>query len=257
MVSGHVINYDRCMDGTFQPSAVALLDVLGFKGIERHGPPALIADALSTTRQTMKEIAGLIPTYHVPDDPGERIQSCTAWFSDTIYLAAQFPIGMPVDNHGARFLIDCVSTVVSAAIKEAATEPFQLVFRGVVTFGGALMEKDNILFGPAIVEASKLHENADGPFVWLTPKAAQLAGELESQAHLPSLTPYEVPMKNGECVSTLTVDPTYYASAEGAASVRVGFEAALARDSHGHDLTSKRQNATNFFEHLAKRATRR
>ena len=85
----------------------------------------------------------------------------------------------------------------------------------------------------------------------------RLAGQQAWQSHLPSLTEYDVPMKDGERVVTLVVDPTYYAAERGTGSVRLGFEAALSRESVGHDLTTKRQNTTRFFEHLKRRATAR
>jgi hypothetical protein len=168
------------MDSIMQPSAVALLDVLGFKGIEAQAPPALVAEALTAVRETMSDMAKIMSSIPDEEESTRMVSVQKAWFSDTIYLIAQLPAGKKTDAGRAKFLIDCVATTLSAAIREAAIGEVPLVFRGVVTFGDALVEGGDIFFGRAIVEAAELYEKADGAFVWLTPKAAELVGELPS-----------------------------------------------------------------------------
>lgn len=235
------------MDKTLtKQSAVALLDVLGFKGIEAHASSATVAKALVAVRATMSDMADYMS--RIPGDhEGKPLVSVRwAWFSDTMFLVAQYPDDSVSTADCGRLLVDCVASTVSATMQLAARSlDFPLVFRGVITFGDAVVEGKDIFFGKAIREAAELYERADGAFVWLTPKAAKVIGEAGAVKR------YLVPLKTGQFIDTLVVNPIHSVTDEDLELVHGGFVEAMSKDDV--DVVIKSQNTLRFLNDMERR----
>src|SRR5579863_10100727 len=84
------------MEPTYQLSAVALLDVLGFKGIERQTDPTVVAAALKTARKTLESATKAVNQLGLHSGRLRgRVKIKKAWFSDTICVVAQPPEIVP------------------------------------------------------------------------------------------------------------------------------------------------------------------
>ena len=232
-----------------QRSAVALLDVLGFKDRQALDRPAVIAKTLVLARQSVASVGKMITDHSGP----VPIVTHPGWFSDTLCLVAQWPSGgspgLPVDGQ----IINTVCSAVSTALYMAADDKdCPLVLRGVVTLGDALVEEDNIYFGSAIDEAASLHECAEGAFVSLSPGAASAIEATGAAKYLDEkglLVRYEVPMKGGARQNTFVVSPAWIGSGSVLNEVRAGYEKAMSR-SNRPDVAIKRENTVRFLDAL-------
>jgi hypothetical protein len=242
------------MSAPSKNSAVALIDVLGFKGIERNHDPAVIAETLVAARFTLeaagKAAKNIGAHIHIL---GPNFALKRAWFSDTICLVAQ--PDAEVKHRSAdevqACLVDIVAFCVGYILRSAALFSTPLAFRGVVTSGNALVEGNDIYFGEAIAEASDLYETAEGAFVWLSPTAASVPPLFGRGMGQRSLLRYTVPLKGGRTIDTLVVNPfidTAPSMAQGN-DVRKGIERAMKGDRL--DIAIKRQNTLRFLDHVA------
>lgn len=238
-------------EGSSTVSAVALLDVLGFKRIERNSPHSLAADTLKSARTTMSSFADVIlDNFAIQKRYGRDLVIKRLWFSDTIFIVANFapppetpdPIALESLN---RALIDIVTLCVQAAITTAARAPRPLAFRGAITVGPAIIESDDILFGEAIAEAADIYELAEGAFVWLSPKTSRIVESTGSEIGPLNqiFIRYPVPIKTGCSIETMVVRP----GLPGQPGIRAGFERAMEGDRL--DVVFKRQNTLRFLDH--------
>ncbi len=240
-------------------SAVALIDVLGFKGIERRHDPAAVTAALGTAREAIDNLTKWMTTEDVSQFNllGGRPNVISSWFSDTICVVSQLPTPGPLqlelDENDPRVqaalvevLVRCVATMIDKAV---VTSNPPLVFRGVITVGDLIVDQANIYMGPAINEASELYEIATGAFVWLTPAAARLPYKDVEQVGHDGLVWYDVPTKAG-VIRTRVVNPfinTLAASSEGS-KIERGFEEAMKGDRF--DIAMKRQHTRRFLRKI-------
>jgi hypothetical protein len=175
-----------------------------------------------------------------------------------------------VDDETLGGLVDLVCVVSAYAMRVAAQSDRALVYRGAVTTGTVLVDipetatawQDSearevlppgvFLLGPAIGEADRCHQLAEGGFVWLTASAARLPA--------PKVTPYRqilydyvVPMKDGRTVSTKVVTPFVdLGVGQPRDPVRSGYERAF--DSGGQEAAAKRDNTIRLLNYLAQQA---
>jgi hypothetical protein len=212
-------------------SVVALIDALGFKGLEKRMNPAMAIEAMKVARTSMATMTnwmndtGGYEHFHVL---GGKPTVRKSWFSDTICVIVQPPVDEPrenveyrnglideatstialrgLDERGKAALVDIAVECVGNFLRSAATSALPFVFRGVVTVGDTIVDDENIYMGSAIGEASSLYEAADGAFVWLSPGADRLPMSDVGRDH-DGLVQYSVPLKDGRSVDTRVVSP--------------------------------------------------
>lgn len=241
-------------------SAVALIDVLGFKGIERrHDDPTTVTAALGTARQAIANLTGWMTTDDVShfNSLGGRPTVTSSWFSDTICVVAQLPTPGPLqlerdenDPKIQAILVEVLVRCVAMMIREAAaTSKPPLVFRGVITAGNLIFDPPSIYIGPAINEASELYEIATGAFVWLTPAAARLPYYDVEPLGQDGLVWHTVPTKVGS-IRTRVVNPFIATLANSSAGLEIerGFMEAMKGDRF--DITLKRQHTRRFLRKI-------
>jgi hypothetical protein len=241
---------------TSRVSAVALIDVLGFKGIEKRHDPKLVAAAMNAARDAITSVGkfiseiGALHANILGGAPSIKI----GWFSDTICMVAQQPEDphSPGDAVDIRVrLVDIMALSVGYLLSNAArSSGLPLTFRGAVTVGNALVEDGNVYFGPAIEEAASLYELADGAFVWLSPEASALP-KLRLPASDRALVDYDVPLKSGQSLRTRVVNPFMDTAPNRPErqEIRQGIERAM--EGHRLDIAIKRQNTLRFLDHVA------
>jgi hypothetical protein len=242
---------------TLKVSAVALIDALGFRGIEARHDIARVAAALQTARQVMASATDFVSKKAAlyTNVLGGPASVKKAWFSDTICVVGQQPdIPRVMGDFGEvdirAHLVDLVALCVAFLLRSAATSPLPLTFRGVITVGDALVENNDIFFGPAITEAAALYEMAEGAFVWLSPEAAALPRPIANPTYRP-LVEYQVPLKGGQSIGTRVVNPFMdrQPADEQGKMIRSGIEEAMVGDRL--DVAIKRQNTIRFLDHVA------
>jgi hypothetical protein len=251
-------------------SAVALIDVLGFKGIDRRHDPAVVLSTLAAARKAISELTDWMNTedlshlHHL----GGRPNMTVSWFSDTICVVAQLPKPGPLqlendakDPRVRAALLEVLVRSVGTMIQEAASNPeLPLVFRGVITVGDLVVYQDEeadkdrhidrrgIYLGPAIEEASELYECADGAFVWLSPEAARLP-YLDVDQSTNALVWYGVPTKRGT-LRTRVVSPFINMLVDSDLGRRLEDMFMQAMKGDRVDVVMKRQNTRRFLRQI-------
>jgi hypothetical protein len=192
-----------------QWGSVAILDILGFKGIWKRVDPDLVLKQMNALkagfliltsrledlaslpmrladftvmnedeqRQTREKYEAFIPTYQI------------RMFSDSVIVAAHLPPrpnsmnppGIPEyfahqDEHFRQwYFLRSVIILVTSLVTEAIRLPVPFLYRGCIACGEFKIDHD-FLVGPAIDEAAELHEQAEASIVWLAPSAAKVYG---------------------------------------------------------------------------------
>lgn len=185
--------------------AIALIDVLGFRGIwTRHEPSRLMSQM-----ERMRHELELRVQKQFVNQPGYDCK--ISFLSDTV------AISFSLESHGqthpcmpALYLCDIVSWVLDWALRAE----IPLAYRGAVSVGRHAISS-NFLVGEAIDEAAAAHEAADGALVWLMPTARDLVADfLRSNPKNTHLVKFAVPIKDGKRFETYTVSPLEQAASE-------------------------------------------
>lgn len=184
--------------------AVALLDVLGFKGIWQRQSPRTVLQRMRYLRGAGRELQG-------PNLQGVLWQFPKAvlrvmWVCDTIIISATLKRG---SRGPRRYLYRAVESVASTAgrlILNATEGSPPFLLRGCLA-AGEMLADSHALLGPAVDEAAEWYEAADGAFFMLTPSAKAISDKFANTflTHLePTLMwPYKVPLKGGGVLDTL------------------------------------------------------
>jgi hypothetical protein len=255
-------------------AVVALVDALGFSGIERRMDPQQAAVAMRVARASMAQMTDWLNGdggYHHFHTIGGKPTLKRSWFSDTMCLVVQPPAELVrevvqlgrdgdipakprferhLDPYRQAALVDVAVVCIGYFLRAAADSALPFAFRGVVTVGDAIIDDENIYMGSAICEAAKLYEKAQGAFVWLTPEACKLPLSGVSRNHH-GLVRYNVPMKDGPSISTKVVSPfidTLPNSPPGR-QLRDGIINAMEGDRA--DIVIKRNNTIAFLDYVA------
>lgn len=238
----HRSQYDQMKSG-----AVAILDVLGFKGIWHRYDADEVLGRLEQLRRDLEveepkishklmEESQLVIDRQLGGKKGPDWIPCTVRFlSDSIFVASSLTIFEPKSTVGLeevavalkRYLdvmaILRVASTVSAIIQLGVEGQPRFAYRGCLSFG-EFEDVDKFIVGPAVDEAAELERLAEGAIVWLSPSAhlvvetATTASDLsdartasfKNMADLfvrGSLIKYEVPLKDLPPYETFTVDP--------------------------------------------------
>jgi hypothetical protein len=185
--------------------AVAVIDALGFKGIWRRHSAQEILGKISDLKAYLEDTfnsEGLAPD---EDTPPLSADMRVAFFSDTIILSA----GTRPESADAlgpdlpARLITLAADHVGGIVYRAATARPPLFYRGCISYG-EYVAGDNVVVGPAIDDAAENMDEAQGAFVWLTPKALTA---YETHASGWPLIQYPVPLHVGHSFPTFAVAP--------------------------------------------------
>jgi len=168
-----------------------------------------------------------------------------------------------VDDRTLGGLVDLVALVSAYVMRMSAAADPPLVYRGTITVGAVLVDTPRVstvwkgdesvpagtfLLGPAVAEAARWYEQADGGFVWLSEEAARLPCPTV-RPHGQLLFEYRVPLKKCEPLATKVVTPFVdVAKGEHTDRIRAGYARALAAG--GDDETKKRDKTFALLDTL-------
>lgn len=145
-----------------------------------------------------------------------------------------------------------VACGISQIVRKMAQGPVPLTFRGIITTGDCIIDPENQIFiGPAIDEAAKLMDLANGAFTWLAPSAARLDYTWCTPSSWPDLlVEYSVPLKNGSSILTKVVNPFALISHDSSEFKQIRANYRKAMESESLDVEVKRQNTEALFDHF-------
>jgi hypothetical protein len=192
---------------TMRHGAVAIVDVLGFKGIWRRFPEETVIRSmqalLEETQQKAREQAQAAPRW---DNMIDFISP--VFLSDTVVfgLAPRPPDEVNREIEASGEMLDPfdserlgswtvwhMGNLIADLMRRALVGEVPFAFRGAIAFGRFGMT-ERFVIGEAVDEAADYHERADGAFVGLAPSAAQY-----EQAPVPSaaskFVKYDIPVK--------------------------------------------------------------
>ena len=233
--------------------ALIMMDALGFKEIWRakeikERPEILLEQLKALEDAAQRDLAERIK--HPPF--GSKNQSlfkplAVRFLSDTVIIALETAdAGGGTQSTRAVFslLLSCVYAGGIMA-KAAQLSPIGLAYRGCVAYGAFAID-GNFIVGPAVDEAARMMDLAQGAFVWLTPKACDLWESLSFEGVVPVMK-YDVPLKQGERFSTQVVLPfdvidTAFRREALASSILGTFDRA-----DGIDVKIKKQHTASFL----------
>ncbi len=214
-----------------QPTAVALLDALGYKRIWQRARPEDVLLSLesivSAGEKTSITSHASLSRRIVEGHPLTDYLSVNLWlkaFSDTIIVACSPSVTdrCPAHRRSAvealspSIALLVVSEAVAAITAAAAFAKVPLAYRGAISFGD-LASSDRFLVGPAIDEASTMERQSEGAFIVLCPSAHEIADQRPSR--FPLVRNYPTPTKTGMRRYHLinptcyTIDPDAYTQA--------------------------------------------
>jgi hypothetical protein len=187
--------------------AVAVLDVLGFKGIwKRHAAVDVVA-TLQRLAETTAQQTRSIETAARDEDSAFIETMRAAFISDTIVFGlttkeaarvnaseAHRELGIELtDADLGGEAVRLVAQFAAAVQRSALLEEPAFALRGCIAYGDFGMT-DRFIIGEAVDEAASLHEEADGAFITLAPSAAVFKQPEQWWSEYP-VTYYEVPLK--------------------------------------------------------------
>lgn len=234
----------------FHRGAIALLDVLGFKGIWRGNvaPQAILARMRRIEGTTVSAAAYWnAVTPRRADSESPTIVARNIVVSDSIFVAAWANFPEPVEHEGLACLFAVEQACRSIIIAGLGEDSLPLSYRGVITLGEFAADVDrSFVVGPAVDEVASLEREAEGPFVWLTPRAAKAFEPLA--ATNPGVVRYPVPMKGGRVLTTRVLNPLWAEPPLNEQLLRNLFQPLPARTPL--DVYMKRQNLAAFCRHV-------
>jgi hypothetical protein len=182
---------------------IAFLDVLGFKGIWSRENTRLVLDTMRRIKRRGRDLQGFDHGGSIVSDDGfDHRVKC---ISDTVIVVVA-PRGRGCTDRMMYKAMFSATWIAASIMAEALDGDIPLLFRGCLGAGLMKMEGD-FLIGPAIDETASLYEEADGPFLWMSPSALAVNDEYAdtfSERIEPTLMiRYAVPLKRGKRIETL------------------------------------------------------
>lgn len=175
--------------------ALVMLDALGFKGIWKRESAGDVITKLHRLKAAAVDAV---------NEHGEAMRDLVAtdinveFLSDTIVLGVSCGSKVPLSLNAA-------SHIAAQLIAHAAVERPAFALRGSVSCGEFLID-GNFIIGPAVDDAAKHMDSAEGAFVWLTPTARREMTDKRAK-DTSVLHGYPVPMKGGGSYWTQTIMP--------------------------------------------------
>lgn len=197
--------------------AVALLDVLGWKGIWQRSDTALddIQSLVDDANHKSREWS-FNKKRNAFGGRFDGLQANVISISDTIAITVVGKLDLTVEF---------ISLLSMSAIFRSIEKGIPV--RGAISYGRFLTKK-NVLLGPAVDEVASWYEQAEWIGVSLTPTAALQVNRKKLYAHS-ALVDHDLPTKAGMMKNTVAVNwPRYYhPEAKDHESRRVGLIGAL------------------------------
>lgn len=240
----------------------ALIDCLGFKGIwKRYNDDyELLMNKLSSIGDRAESaVASRIYPQEIPRDE-IAYDVKVKLLSDTVAVSLQSKKTLSVRPvYQLITMIQIINELMDVFIENKP----QLVFRGCITYGEHITEK-NFLIGPAVDYTAEHMHLAQGAFVWFLPNASMLIDEWidikcnepqQQSEHLKiifeALSPkYSIPFKNGQSLTLRAINPLFYKSDEQAKSIIQSYKDFMISDNI--DIWIKRENTVRFLEYCNK-----
>jgi hypothetical protein len=154
---------------TYQKRALAFIDILGWKDLIKRSledAAALqpILEALVEMDIAVRSVKQVQAAYHDKPFSGKYVLQEVAHFSDTVVLSCD----------ATKDAVGHLLFVCQQFCSRLLRSPHLILTRGAIVIGD-LVHKDNVIFGPALVEAHCLEsKTATNPRVLITPEVAAL-----------------------------------------------------------------------------------
>ncbi len=211
-----------------QRSAVAVLDVLGFKGIWERGKPEEVLEVLEDLWEKVSEVSSDftgIQRTAVVDGSGTTesdLFDSKPWvsaFSDTVIvtMATRPKLALheelPCDFYSLTAVVAWAAGIAARALRHSFRPGPSLLFRGAIAFGDLTLKGDRFLVGPAIDEAAIMEPQAEAAAIFLTDSAKEVFEAGAAASEVPELAatngflfPYCLPIKQGKHLDTYVVN---------------------------------------------------
>lgn len=267
---------------------VAILDVLGWKGIWRRSDVAQILHAVQRIHEiataidrqasswfqppTEVSLAQVLATWrpaveaHGADAlaefdratedlqrrlPAEGMVSTeTVFLSDTLVIGSWTPTvwGDAVASHVLPVRRLYLCSAIARTLRDCAIGSVPLIFRGTIASGDFLIDQ-NLILGQAVDDAAELMDEADAAIVWFAPPGFSEPTDRQVEHYLD----YEVPLHRGGTVKAQAVNPFFGChDRDQIDAVLAGMLRAFG-DSARIDIVIKRQNTEAFLNHARAR----
>lgn len=256
-----------------QKAAIAVLDVLGFKGIWRTKDPDQVLGALKTLVHNAEALARALQAtrqsftaQYVPVRDLVPWRLLTRAFSDTLIVAcvkdhswpADFPRRLATDMERLAevVLISMVCEIVAYVTGAGGDLQPPFAYRGSIAFDDLAID-DQFLIGPAIDEAAEGERLALGAFVWLCPSAYRVIHEgfgEKAANDLPLVLDYLVPVKDSSEKKTHVINP-FRRLAEQVRAEDVMANLLRSFDESRPDVAVKKRNTETFLRQARKMAS--
>lgn len=242
--------------------AIALIDILGFKGIWKRYDPDDVLKKLKRLREIgmLHEDQGREYLDEQHKAGAAKYDLSTRFLSDAICVACWFDDGEVRGRSAECSLTYIVAKMALNMIQEAALTDPVLALRGCISVGAFEID-ENSLIGPAVDEAAECMNIAEGAFVWLTRSASDCVEEavrglkaleesvghpLDNSFDLSLFRSYEMPVKNSAAqrVPVLNV----LAGEPPATQNKIATSIISSFDSARTDVQIKKQNTKSLLE---------
>lgn len=242
---------------TTEWGVISFIDALATKGIWKLYDPSIVLDAFDEVRKLSTELKQKIEEAS-GGDCWEKLSPNVATFSDSMAVGIVLPPEMYesedkefYDSTRKYLLLRQVVLFLSQLVGQAVLGKVPLMYRGCISVGGMAM-RGNSFIGEAVDAAGHNFEACEGAFVFLTSEAASVFTNRHpylKMGHLPYFVPYDVPMKTGEVLKTITINPLLLLAPGQRENAIATYIEALHR---GSDLASEstRKKAVNTIVYL-------
>jgi|GEM_PF-5435524 len=197
--------------------AVAILDILGFKGIWRRFDAETVMSRLEDLRQSFendehKDLRTAVANFtrseegssniQIPDE--DEVLPCTVRFlSDSVFVASALTlrtvdlnVDLETDLQELHTFFDalCLARVAKSVVKivqHGLSASPAFAYRGCISFG-EYEDRDKFIVGPAVDEAAELERLAEGAIVWLGPSAHAVLEQINEGSSKPHVSAMSV-----------------------------------------------------------------
>jgi len=188
-----------------QSGHVAMIDVLGWKGIWSRNPVESVLASVRAVRQAAAEMEQIAAMHSDP-----LFQLRALFLSDTVVLTTNpLPTYKALHSRLRQAGREQLSWLVADVIRKGALLELPLTFRGAIADGEFLVDKYQIL-GQAVDEAAEAMGLADAAIVWFVSSRVETPPATASSYQLD----YDMPLRDGRVVRVQAINPFHCANLE-------------------------------------------
>lgn len=228
----------------------ALLDCLGFKGIWRREPEALLEKLQLLSKTAEAAAQKRIKPFEQPEFRHYKPNVDVKLLSDTIAISI-------TDGPSHYDEVSAMMFVVGDLMDLYIENSPHLMLRGCITYDDHVTH-ENFLVGPAVDATAEYMNSAQGAFVWFLPPAADMVrkiicpytakkNDLLAKLHNSLFPRFKIPIKNSHYIDTYAVNPFFDKTDDEAVRIFELYESALAGNTM--DIWMKRQHTLEFLAH--------